>query len=557
MSEMWKKWEGQVVDHKYQLLQYLGSTDHSVVFLAEFHAPELRRAAIKFLSADVPHKEQQLAAWTAAAQLSHPNLIRILGTGQCRMEELDLLYVAMEYAEENLAQVLPHRALMAQEASEMLKSVTDVLLYLHGKGLVHGHIKPSNVLAMGELLKLSSDTIFPIGEVPEMRRERSVYDAPELPSSPFMPAADIWSLGVTLVEAFTQQPAVLPFNESADPVIPPAVRDPFLEIARNALRRDPKLRWTSTQIAEFLSPTSASARTAAATASSNATPSASAKVVAASPASVAVAAPTTTPAPPTLSPLDVPLSEEPAVPLGRLPRGPVARTVPARPATGEKGAPARQTVLLPNYVIPLFAAVLVVIALILLPFVLRHRVSPPASTVASSEAASAMREPAAQPSTTPSGAEPSAKLPPAKSTADSPAQVAATPKSAVPNPEPAALHSTETKPAATAKTSSFSPSKGAVLDQPIPQVPEKALATISGTVRVGVKVHVDAAGSVTTASLDSAGPSKYFADYALKAAEQWVFTPPEAEGRSVPSDWLIQFHFTKAGVQATSQQVTP
>jgi len=557
MSEMWKKWEGQVADHKYQLLQYLGSTDHSVVFLAEFHAPEIRRAAIKFLSADVPHKEQQLAAWTTAAQLSHPNLVHIIGTGQCRIEELDLLYVAMEYAEENLAQVLPHRALMAQEATEMLKAVTDVLLYLHGKGLVHGHIKPSNVLAMGELLKLSSDTIFPIGEVPEMRRERSVYDAPELPSSPFMPAADVWSLGVTLVEAFTQQPAVLPFNENADPVIPPAVRDPFQEIARNALRRDPKLRWTSAQIVEFLNPTSASAKAAAATASTNATANASANVVVASAASVAVAAPTMTPAPPALSPLEVPLSKEPAVPLGKLPPGPVARTVPARPPAREKGAAAPQTVMLPNYVIPLFAAALVVIALILLPFVMRHRGAPPASTVASSGPASATHEPAAQPSTAPSNAQPSGKLPPAKSTADSSAQVAATPKSATPNPEPAALRSTETKPTATAKTSSFSPSKGAVLDQPMPQVPEKALATISGTVRVGVKVHVDAAGSVSEASLDSSGPSKYFADYALKAARQWVFTPPEVEGRSVLSEWLIQFHFTKAGVQATSQQVAP
>jgi len=555
MSEMWKKWEGQVADHKYQLLEYLGSTDHSVVFLAEFHTPELRRAAIKFLSADVPHKEQQLAAWTTVAQLSHPNLIRVLGTGQCRMEELNLLYVAMEYAEENLAQVLPHRALMAQEASEMLKTVTDVLLYLHGKGLVHGHIKPSNVLAMGELLKLSSDTIFPIGEVPEMRRERSVYDAPELPSSPFTPAADVWSLGVTLVEAFTQQPAVLPFNENADPIIPPAVRDPFLEIARNALRRDPKLRWTSAQIEERLDPTSASAKAAAATARANATANASANVVVGSAASVAVAAPATTPAPPAPSPLDVPLSKEPAVPLGKSPSGPVARTVPARPPTREKGAAAPQTVVLPNYVIPLFAAALVVIALILLPFVMRHRVAPPASTVASSGQASAAHEPAAQPSTTPSNAQPSATLPPAKSTADSPAPVAATPTT--PNPEPAALRSAQTKPPASAKSSSFSPSKGAVLDQPVPQVPEKALATISGTVRVGVKVHVDAAGSVSEASLDSAGPSKYFADYALKAARQWVFTPPEAEGHSVPSDWLIQFHFTKAGVQATPQQVAP
>ena len=64
MSETWKKWEGQVVDHKYQLLKHVGSTDHSVVFLAEFHDPEPRQVAVKFISADFAGREQQLAAWS-------------------------------------------------------------------------------------------------------------------------------------------------------------------------------------------------------------------------------------------------------------------------------------------------------------------------------------------------------------------------------------------------------------------------------------------------------------------------------------------------------------
>ena len=121
MSEMWNKWIGQVVDHKYQLQQYLGTTDHSVVFLAEFHDPEVRQAAIKFVSAGFSESEQQIATWKEAAQLSHPHLIRIYGAGACKIEDMDLLYVAMEYAEENLGQVLPHRALVAEETKEMLE----------------------------------------------------------------------------------------------------------------------------------------------------------------------------------------------------------------------------------------------------------------------------------------------------------------------------------------------------------------------------------------------------------------------------------------------------
>jgi TonB family protein len=75
-------------------------------------------------------------------------------------------------------------------------------------------------------------------------------------------------------------------------------------------------------------------------------------------------------------------------------------------------------------------------------------------------------------------------------------------------------------------------------------------------VHVRVKVHVDAAGNVSDAVLDSAGPSHYFADLSLKAAKQWVFTPPEIDGHSVPSEWLIQFNYSNAGVQMHPELVS-
>ena len=555
MSEMWKKWEGQVVDRKYQLRRYLGSTDHSVVFLAEFHDPELRQAAIKFISADVAHREQQLAAWSNAARLSHPNLIRIYGAGLCRIEDLDLLYVAMEYAEENLAQVLPHRALMAEETSEMLNSAVDVLVYLHGKNLVHGHVRPSNVLATGELLKLSSDTIFPAGEVREMRRERSAYDAPELPDSAFTPAADVWSLGVTLVEAFTQQPAVLPFNEQAAPIIPAAVRDPFLEIARHTLCREPRLRWSSVKIAERLNPASVAARAVAAGAGG------SAVSMNASASSVGTATAAAPPAPPMMSPVNVPLSKEPAIPLAKLPPSPLKRPAVTLPPLREQGVARRETVVLPNYVIPLFASVLVVIALIMLLFVLRHRAGSEASAVTSTGVTSTTHASAPAPSSTASKVQPPSNLPPAKSATELPAQPAARPQSVTPTvtpaPAPATLSTSEPSSVPAPKNSSSSTGGGQVLDRVMPATSAKALATIQGTVRVGVKVHVDAAGNVSEATLQNAGPSRYFADLALKAARQWVFTPPEANGHSAPSDWVIQFGITQAGTTATANQIQP
>lgn len=552
MSEVWKNWEGQVADHKYQLLQFLGSTDHSVVFLAEFHDPELRKAAVKFISADIPNGEQQLAAWNNAAKLSHPNLIRIYGTGRCRIEEMELLYVAMEYAEENLAQVLPQRALMAEEVRDMLNAVADVLVYLHARNLTHGHVKPSNVLASGDFLKLSSDTILPPGEGREMRRERSAYDAPELPDSPFTPATDIWSLGVTLVEAFTQQPAVLPYSEESDPIISPVVREPFLEIARHALRRDAKLRWSSVQIAERLNPAAATAKAATAGAVGGGNPNARA-VASAAPASPVLAAAIAVP--PAVSPLNVPLSKERAVPLAKLPPAAAAPLRVERPAVKPAPRAKPQTVVLPSYVLPLFAGILAVVAIILLPKLLRHRELTAGNTSASSvtSASSGVEPPAKQP--TPS-------RPSTNETAKSIAseQPAATPGKSVPvTPPPAAavLRTGESAPARTAKLSNDSLGRGEVIDQVLPEPSAKAMATVQGTVRVGVRVQVDAAGNVSEATLDAPGPSKYFADQALKAARKWVFNSPESNGRSVPSEWLIEFYFKPSGVKANATETQP
>ena len=95
------------------------------------------------------------------------------------------------------------------------------------------------------------------------------------------------------------------------------------------------------------------------------------------------------------------------------------------------------------------------------------------------------------------------------------------------------------------------------MDQVLPDVSEKALATISGKVRVSVLAHVNASGNVTEADFDSPGPSQYFADLALKAVRRWEFNSPEVNGRSVPSEWQIRFEFTPTGVKTFPRQVTP
>ena len=221
MSHTWEQFVGQVVDGNFPLLQFLGGSESAAVFLTERHDGDIIvKAAIKLIPAAPENSELQLARWRMAAELSHPHLIRLFETGSCELGGMPLLYVVMECAEENLAQVLFSRALTPAEARAMLEPLLDVLAYVHAKGLVHGHIKPANIMAIGDELKLSSDALLRAGESADSTPDAHVdaYDPPESapgfvpPAKGVSPAGDVWSLGMTLVEVLTQH---LPARDAA------------------------------------------------------------------------------------------------------------------------------------------------------------------------------------------------------------------------------------------------------------------------------------------------------------------------------------------------------
>jgi TonB family protein len=150
--------------------------------------------------------------------------------------------VVSEYADENLAQVVPQRALSNEEADAMLRPAIQVLAYLHDSGLVHGHLRPSNVMAVNDQLKLSSDGVRAAGS-PSRKPEASGYDAPEVAVRQLSPAADIWSLGVLLVEALSRR---MPAGKVGSDV---GLQAPYAEIVGHCLVRNPLSRWTVRDIA--------------------------------------------------------------------------------------------------------------------------------------------------------------------------------------------------------------------------------------------------------------------------------------------------------------------
>ena len=239
VAPSWPDWEGHIVQNEYRLERYLGSSEQSAVFLTRCGDGAQQAAAIKVVLADSADREILLPRWERAAALSHPGLVRLFDMGNCESCGTALLYLVMEYAEDNLAELLRQRPLTPDEAREMLELVLNTLDYIHSRGLVHGHLRPSNILGVADQLKITSDGLRPASEGVPASANRSVHDPPESAAGIISPAGDIWSLGITLIEALTQRPPLPRRSPRKPPVLPGSVPPLYLDLARQCLQPDP------------------------------------------------------------------------------------------------------------------------------------------------------------------------------------------------------------------------------------------------------------------------------------------------------------------------------
>jgi TonB family protein len=124
--------------------------------------------------------------------------------------------------------------------------------------------------------------------------------------------------------------------------------------------------------------------------------------------------------------------------------------------------------------------------------------------------------------------------------------VAPNPAAATPAPKPVAV-----APAPAPKIPALTQASSGVVHQVLPDVTQKSLGTIRGTVRVAIAVSVDSSGHVSDATIDSQGPSAYFANVALEVARQWKFAPGRA------GTWTVHFEFSPDGVKASADPSGP
>ena len=251
LIDVGKKWEGRVVDGKFPLRQWLGGSEHAAVFLTKRIGDGPQAVAIKLISVEAfspgnIDEATQLARWAENAKLSHPHLIRLFESGRGSIDDSNFLYVVMEFAEENLGQILPQRPLLPAEVNEMLPPTAKALAYLHQAGFAHGRIKPANIMAVDNQLKISTDSLRKAGE--RSRQSPTAFDAPEVAGTGPSPAADVWSLGIMLVAVLAQHEPDLKKSKDGGVAIPDAIPQPFYGIAQRCLRFDPKQRCTMNEI---------------------------------------------------------------------------------------------------------------------------------------------------------------------------------------------------------------------------------------------------------------------------------------------------------------------
>jgi TonB family protein len=240
-SEVWIRWQGHVVNGVFPLGRYLGCSDHSGVFLTHSDARPTE-LAIKLVPTNRALAESLLPRWKRAGALTHPHLLRLLEWGGCQLEGLPYLYAVMEYADQTLAQLLSNRALTDDEARELLSPTLDALAFLHGRNLLQGQLKPTNILVVGDQLKLSSDTIRRVTDGPLSTHAPTVFDPPEARSGTSSPAGDVWALGASLFEALTRRPLAGRGELREAPVLPADFSPAFRDIVTRCLSTSPQNR---------------------------------------------------------------------------------------------------------------------------------------------------------------------------------------------------------------------------------------------------------------------------------------------------------------------------
>ena len=236
-----------LVASRYRLLRRLGAGAQGEVWeVSDAQRPGVT-LALKRSSGPEARREAQ-----ALFQLEHPSLPAALDCGTTARGDAWLVMARVEG--EPLDRCAPDVVLRAAA------QIADALGALHDAGIVHGDVKPANIVAQGErawLLDLGLSTVTADEAVYANAHTAGTlrYLAPEALAGERGPAGDLWSLGVTLVECLGGAHPFVDDPDDADALLraaasnaPPRAEvlarcpDAVREALRALLAREPERR---------------------------------------------------------------------------------------------------------------------------------------------------------------------------------------------------------------------------------------------------------------------------------------------------------------------------
>jgi TonB family protein len=560
-------WEGLTIDGKFPLLEWLGGWANRCAFLTVRQSTQI--ANIKLIQASGADAEAYVSKWEAAKELPHPYLVRMMETGRYALNGTDVAYVVTEKADTFLSGITPRKTLDAAKVKEILTPVVDALSFVHEKGYVHGSVRPSSIVLIGDDWKLASDEMSRAGQPVSLARELDTYDAPEVGAGMLTAAADMWSLGIIVVEACSQRTPVWDRSAAGDLGVPDWLPAPFREIARGCLRWDPAARMSIAEMKDLLerSPLAASV----------------AGVQEAEVRPVAVEAAVSKTAI-SHEPVVSTLSERVAEVRAATPKEDLYPAATERKFEFEQGELSPRSRLFANVDEEeeheghkgsvLFALLVLVVIGVVLGVRYRDRLWPLIAThssIATSQP-SPQTEPSPQQTPPANAGQPETPSQPEATPAENQnagsgetgsQSSASQPAQTVPTQQPAAEAKVPAAPAQSDANSVPEPAqekpqppeepasprvmnaKGAVVKRVLPNVAPGAVQSMRRPVQVDVRVSVNENGNVSNARFVTHGQGNYFARIARQAAESWKFKAPISDGRPRESEWMLLFQFDR------------
>ena len=204
--------EGIQVGDKYVVKKKLGQGGMSIVWLVEGKTGEryaVKEPIISGVSDEDVRRNVQFVEHEGKIlrMIQHPNICKLYDMKRGRLENKATVLLFLEYLDGGSLRDIPE-PLDARKLRDVATQILEGLAEVHGAGVVHRDIKPSNVMSSKGVYKLVDfgTAVHHFERALHVVVSPGGYTAPEqLQYGLAVPQADIWSVGATLVWAYTRQ----------------------------------------------------------------------------------------------------------------------------------------------------------------------------------------------------------------------------------------------------------------------------------------------------------------------------------------------------------------